>query len=328
MGPGAKSRPAAQTRRRSIRLVESMSVTKDAPAPLLTTLDVLVRVGGIGIGAAYVAGFLVVATHHAQFGISDFTLLRPKILTAGTCMLAVFFFAYAIGLRALSIGGLTGVGTPLIDPGDGVAAFTRGLGLASTCVAFALFVGPLLFQDGPWQPWQRVGEYGPVVLAGLASGFAENYARSPAWLRSLLVAAIQAAFVWYAALYFQESVFRLGLWMLSIAWLGALFTGWSRAISGLGRVVALESLLVLFASGLILWYSLDLFWRIQPWLGGGAPLRVEFSLREQVPHVKGTEFRAYLIEETPSGFYIARGAASAVYIPRENVRSATFSLTP
>ena len=73
-----------------------MSVPHEPPASFLTTLDVLVRVGGIGIGAAYVAGFLVVATHHAQFGISDFTLLRPKILTAGACMLAVFFFALVL----------------------------------------------------------------------------------------------------------------------------------------------------------------------------------------------------------------------------------------
>jgi hypothetical protein len=299
-------------------------MTKESMA---SAADIAVRAGGLLVAAAYVFGFLVVTTHHAQFGISDFTLLRPKILTAGTCFLAVTLFAVFTGLRTFGLAGLSGVGLP-VDAKPARERETvymiRVFVLWSMSLAVALFVGPLLFQDGPWQPWLRLREYAAVAVCGGAAQVCEHLPRIPRKYRILLIVSLQLGLAAFAWRFFAESVFWLGLWMGLVSWTSAAFGAWFQNTEKLARIVQIESILMLVGSGLLVFYSLTLYGRIQPWLGGGAPLRVDFALRDSVPFINGHDVQASLLEETEHGFYIVHEGGRAVFIPRDVVRSVRY----
>jgi len=254
-------------------------------------------------------------------------VLRPKILTAGAGLLLISTLSALLGLRMFGLAGLGGIGSPveaLPKEESGTAIAVRAIALPTTCVAAALGFGPWIFQDSPWQPWLQPWPYAVVVVAGSSAQLLERLGKIPASYRIVLMFLIEAAALWAGYKVIEWSNFQLGLWMAAVAAATALGAAWARGIQGLARIVAVESLILLLGGGLLIFYSLNLFGRIPPWLGGGGPAQVELSLRSDVPPLKGRWVRARLLEETSNGYYIEQGRG-ALFIPRDVVQSAALN---
>jgi hypothetical protein len=67
----------------------------------------LAKTGGILLGAIYVCGFVIVTLHHARFGISQFDVLRPRIIAAGVSFMLLTAVPALISLRFFGALGLT-----------------------------------------------------------------------------------------------------------------------------------------------------------------------------------------------------------------------------
>ena len=66
-------------------------------------VQLLTQAAALLVVLAYVAGFLTLSLHHASYGISQFSLLRPRILSAGT----IFLILMTLGaVSAVQIFGL------------------------------------------------------------------------------------------------------------------------------------------------------------------------------------------------------------------------------
>jgi hypothetical protein len=168
-------------------------------------------------------------------------------------------------------------------------------------------------------------EYVPVFVCRGIAQLGEHLPAIRPRYRVLIVIAFELGLAVVAWSYFTESVFWLGLWVASVGWTSAAFGAWFRSTEKLARIVQIESLLLLVGAGLLVFYSTIIYGRIQPWLGGGAPLRIDLSLREEVPFIAGHEIQAALLDETEHGFYIVHEGRRAVFVPRAAVRSVRFN---
>jgi len=77
-------------------------------------VEVAGKMGAIFLGFAYGSGFLIVALHHAQFGIADFGFLRSRVLFAGLLFAFLLLIPAIAAARVFAILGLTSdVGTKI-----------------------------------------------------------------------------------------------------------------------------------------------------------------------------------------------------------------------
>lgn len=158
--------------------------------------------------------------------------------------------------------------------------------MLSVSLATALALAPTLFQDDAWQPWKHPTEYAIVFAAGAVSQFLERATRSSPAFRITIVLAVKGAVLALAFWLFRWSAFGLGLWIYLVAAFTALAVAWASNVRGLARAVSVESFLFLIGGGWRVMYSVSVFSRIPPWLGGGASSRAELSLREPLLHVQ------------------------------------------
>ena len=65
----------------------------------LGPLESITRLGALLVGIAYVAGFVIVTLHHAQYGIGEISLLRARVFSAGILFGSFVALPLAISAR-------------------------------------------------------------------------------------------------------------------------------------------------------------------------------------------------------------------------------------
>jgi hypothetical protein len=71
-----------------------------------TGLEITARAAGIFLAVVYGTGFLIVAIHHAQYGIAQFDPLKPKIFSTGVVFFLLTALPAILAFRAFNIFGL------------------------------------------------------------------------------------------------------------------------------------------------------------------------------------------------------------------------------
>ena len=72
----------------------------------ITGLEITARAAAVFLAAVYGAGFLIVAIHHAQYGIAQFDPLKPKIFSTGVVFFLLTALPTSLAFRAFNVFGL------------------------------------------------------------------------------------------------------------------------------------------------------------------------------------------------------------------------------
>jgi hypothetical protein len=294
---------------------------------LATGLEITARSAGVFLAAVYATGFLIVALHHAQYGISQFDPLKPKIFSTGVVFFLLTAAPVMLAFRAFNIFGLRPKSptflltckpenATLLKLVVGFSLLPATLGLSNL---FLFFFVP--FDD--WKPW------GVTCLVVVMTGFVvigifetKHFDKHPLLFTvSDVTLAVLLVVVMYRFLDHHQMNFIL--WSYGVA-IGALMLSkvlraeeikqfeWERQFSAIAIV--------------LLTYSTAIYGKIKPSFGGGAPTSVVLYFSGTTPISNSDSADVLLLEETDHGYYVLKNAQepTAYFLRRELVSAIHF----
>jgi hypothetical protein len=275
-------------------------------------------------GLVYALGFLVIAIHHAQYGISQFDPLRPKIFSTGLVFLVLSGLPSVAALRQFHVFGLQKNAIFHIgydEKNKAYADLCVALSFWPVCLGLSYMSGFIFVSFSDPRPWGLTA-FLAAMAAYLAVSLVESryFNRLPMSFAAIdSVTAIGVALVVY---HFQDHrVFFVSLWFYATG-LAGLFL--SKLFGDSGRLKAFEwEIRFPYFAAILLWYSTFIYENVRPSLGGGAPTSVALYLsgKSPVPELDATE--VLLLEETDHGYYILRpGKEQTAYFLRRDLVSA------
>ena len=305
--------------------------TAAAPEPphssgMTSRLEFAVKFGALFVGLVYALGFLIIAIHHAQFSISQFDPLKPKIFSTGLVFIlmagapAVFAFRTQglLGLRA-STGFVINCEPHNRDSlaiaivaGSFFPAYGLGRYLAGT-----FFGGSYDFK--PWGFGLFMICAGTFALAGFL--MRKYFDRRPATF--VLFGFLQTIGTFVVALKFDDRrMFAAGLWFFCVGLL-SLYAFSVIKKRDEWRAVEWERQLPILATVLLL-YSTLIYRNISSYFGGGVPVPVTMYFSPvKVPVTPSDSAELQLMEETGNGYYVLKpGDEKHAYFLRRDLVSA------
>jgi hypothetical protein len=112
-------------------------------------LDFLVRFGALAIGGIYVAGFIILTLHHAQYGIGEIDVFKARALSAGILFAILTAVPVMIASRIYGYFGFSSPNRVILrftPPNAWVGDIVLRMGLYWACI-FAANVTRTLFED-------------------------------------------------------------------------------------------------------------------------------------------------------------------------------------
>ena len=250
-------------------------------APRFGRLESFTRVGALLAGSIYVAGFIIVTVHHAQFGIGETDLFKARALSAGILFALMVALPVATCARVYGYYGLSTSATPLpirFEPANEVwIDRILAIDMYWACYALALPMR-VLFEPDPAPPhalWKDLIFYGSLVATFAAFFLGNKYPRR--CLAGTIIAVSIA--IWAVSVTESKTVFYLSIWFYACA----LLTKW--AYKFFRDPATLRSFewerFAALPLGFIFFFSTLLYGRMSFQLGGGAvvPIRVPFDRR-------------------------------------------------
>lgn len=298
---------------------EPASVSKEKSfvgvSRLSAGLEVTARAVAIFAAVVYGAGFLIVAIHHAQYGIAQFDPLRPKIFSTGIVFLLLIAIPTIAAFRAFQLSGLTVVtsfGIPYKP--ENRHYLNINLGLLFLLAAQALSAATqFLFEPGDAaKPWGVTCFLVLIALVFTLGSFARKYFNDHPVVFTVgnFLLMLSLIVVWYRL--FDHRDFALNLWFYGV---------------GIGAVVLYKSLQPGIVNKIewerqfpiltivLLTYSTLIYGRIKPSFGGGVPTPAVFYFTAKTPISNADSAAVLLLEETDHGYYV---------LPNEQEKSAYF----
>jgi hypothetical protein len=303
---------------------------KPSEHPLIKVVGWVTQFAAVAIALVYGAGFIIVTFYQARLGISDFNVLRPKIIMAGIAFWILLLLPLGIAFRWFDAFGFSSsrpVGehrfweTPTQRHKTGLRVLRIGVFIVLAS-SFAPGFRLLLFasQAQPRSTFISVSLFAGVVVC-LVWG-KNAFAKSPLLFSGLVILLCVAAFV-AEATYGNLTIFFIACWFVLVPAL----VGWfSFMLKGeTWRSIEFETQLPIVL-GVLLFYSAALYPRLRPQFGGGQPFNVVVFLAEQSPiGASGSQIAAQLIEQTAEGYYLRpTGSESVYFIPRSSVGTVRF----
>jgi hypothetical protein len=292
---------------------------------LKNRIEIVTKAAAVGGVLLYTAGFLALSIHHAKFGIPQFSLLRPKIVSTG---IAFFVLSALPVLETIGFSGWSQI--PQLQEDDSAAGRSRDRVVAFKIwlqtlpvllIAFLLtgtllrnwFVG--LTIESHYFTW--------LVLAVIPSAAAVALFQVKETYRSAAVLVYPLVILWIAFCLYRAhdaTLVYLTLWLLWWSYL----TFEARAVflrpRRLRTISWIQTLSI--AIGTVAMFGGTLYPSIPMALCGGAPIPVTFQFADKQPPV-GTDskMKAWIIDETDAGFYFlqSKDSKKAIFIPRNAV---------
>jgi hypothetical protein len=284
---------------------------------------------GLALVILYAAGFVVLSVHHASFGISQFNLLRPKILAAG--ILFCIFIALPIA-EAARVFGLLGYPPMFPTPDRTGVEFDKRL-------YYLPFVRLLAFL------------LGAIAIGWTVRAFLQEYTLNPRvtlWYVAMLTPTAAVAFtVRYRGK--RNPALTAWLCMFALAWIIFCFKragdlaltitlSWFFGCALIAyfldsRIMGAKDLrdtnwanFIGWSIGALTVFALLIYPQIRWSLGGGAPVPVSLRFENKSPLDETGQTRFWMIDETEAGFYVLgkQDAKRAVFLPRSAVRAIYF----
>jgi len=302
--------------------------TQSPEARRIGPLETITRLGALLVGIAYVAGFVIVTLHHAQYGIGEISLLRARVFSAGILFglfvvlpLAVsarihgyFGFSSSTGLTIETNPGDESIGTTIVD-----------IAMYGTCLALALATSVLFDDQEPKHSWWQ------SLLTVLSLGglfFVHRFIKGHPRKCALVVMLFMMGAGWGAIVTRGETFFLRSVWFYVCA-LAA--KGLQKLTSDYGkwRGFEWERYIGIFVS-LVLFFSTFVYGHAKFQFGGGAaiPIRLYLTSGANIESLTD-QAQAFLVEETDTGFYILKSAKdkTSYFLPRALIRALEFNPT-
>lgn len=260
----------------------------------------------------------MVSLHYASYGMVQFDLLRSRVLSAG--ILLLIFLAIS-SLEASRIYGLFGFCSPagtLKQRGlfsSGSISAKQVMELES--FVQALLVGSIMFTSllgfevrVRYLVILPLGAFEVLVILVIRKYF-EKKPKSGGILACLSI-----------VLGFIALVDMSGTWFAWVMWF---WISGEMVVSVAGKVMNPAKIRDIKLYTFTFWclavvsgFAYFIYPKINPSLGGGAPVAVELRFGDKSPLDKSMSSRVWLVDESNNGFYILRGRydRKAVFIPR------------
>jgi len=307
------------------------------------SLEKVAKASTLALPGIYVCGFVVISLYEAEYGISDFTLIKVRALAAGL-LFAVFSAIPALmGIRSFRILGLRSAGGTRVDVKDDsqkkyfyvlkVTEFYYQCGFVSLIFMFffvprvrtwivpeAVYVSPGYF------PWLILCA-NCVSFAIIALTFAQhqpvakNLANKPVRCTLLVCLTFVLWVIWTIRmsdwLFFQLSAwfYLVGLSAVALGKMISVGVGFTKSDWELKALVGLSLALPWFADGM--------YGNIKPSFGGGSPISAKFYFQDEDPVLHSKALDAFILEETEQGYYVIKspGKKESIFLPRSRVVS-------
>jgi len=303
-------------------------------------VQLLTQAAALLVVVAYIAGFLTLSLHHASYGISQFSLLRPRILSAGT----IFLILMTLGaVSAVQIFDLWKLNYPTRTmSADAMGPTARGEGPQPpkffrssifmlrilTLLQFATFLSVMIsiyVFTGDYDLVDRSGVWGLLLVfigpAGIATASLQVKKRP---MLSLIVTALTLLMVGFCIWRIHEKT--LGELLLWFAFCAFIAHSLSEVITNPIKLREANWHWALFWSiSLLTLFATKIYPCVKPSLGGGAPIPVTFQFTDNFS-LPNSATKLWLIDENEGGFYVisAPDAKSAVFIPRGFIKTISF----
>ncbi len=302
---------------------------------LRSRIPVLAQLTGILAVVTYGAGFLVLSLHHASFGISQFNLLRPKIISAGVLFfvlaaLAAIETAQAFSFQ-LGIDKLPETHNISVPPRRDVRWVYSLALLLSALVISALLLRQFLGDSPPGDAlysW-ALGAVVPSAAAFAAIPFV--IMRKRKWELAACVVVVVLSVVWMAYCIYRtrDTTFSILVgWFLLCSYNFYLVRGALKDIRQLSNVNWIQVLTL--GMGTVVFFGDQVYPRIRPGFGGGSPSEATVQFVDKSPFDATGKARVWFIDETDFGFYVIRSkeAKKAIFLPRNTIAAIYFGEEP
>jgi len=288
-------------------------------------LQLLPQLTAVAAAVLYVVGFLTLSLHHGSFGISQYSLLRPKILAAG------ILFAVFMGLPVLEAArafefwgfGKAAKATPASTIDSHRLRLLQLLSFLTASVGISAVMRPFLkdFHFAKASLWLLAS----VVAALLASVFGKTIGKRRPTL-SVLVSILAIGLFIGAVSSSMRDDSTLTFLVLWFMWSGMIARHVNSVIENPKKLRTINwHLWITNSVATVTFFALLLYPRIDASYGGGAPIPLAIGLVDKNV-LQTNSARVWLIDETDLGYYVVRSKDSkkAIFIPRSLVTSAVF----
>jgi hypothetical protein len=298
-------------------------------------VQVLAQLTGVMAVAIYGGGFLAISLHHASFGISQFNLLRPKIISAG-----VLFFVFA-ALPVIESIQIFGFPTPEVTKSatdaSAIAAksktfWTDQLGLLLIALIGSSLILRQFLTDLPptdsFLAWS-IAAVAPsaALLAALPFLFIKKRRGEIAVRTAVFVLIV----VWMIFCIYRtrDNTFTVLIgWFLLCSYIFYRIRGALKEDRKLRKVNWVQA--VTLAMGTAAFFGVQVYPRIPSGFGGGYPTQATLQFAEKSPVDGAAKSRVWFIDETELGFYVIKSkeAKKAIFLPRNVVSVIYFGEEP
>ncbi len=279
----------------------------------------------------YAGGFLALSLHHASFGISQFDLLRPKIISAG-----VLFFVFA-ALPAIETMQIFGFHTANIKkpesenapaPSKSYVRWIDRLGLLLIALVVSSFVVRPFLTDFPFEGSLYSWAFAAIVpSAAILAAIPLFLTQNRKWELPVCIVLFAMTVLWMAFCVYRT---RDTTFVVLVAWF--LFCSYIsyQAYGAMKEPQKLQSInwvqAVTLAMSTAVFFGVQVYPRIPSGFGGGAPTQVTLQFADKAPSDGATKSRVWLIDETELGFYVTRSkdTKKAIFLPRNTIATIYF----
>ncbi len=302
---------------------------------LRSRIAVLAQLTGILAVVTYGAGFLALSLHHASFGISQFNLLRPKIISAGVLF---FVLAALAAIETTQAFGFHLDGDKL--PGtDNISVPTRRhvrwiyslAFLLIALVASALLLRQFLGDSPPGDAlysW-AFGAVFPSAAAVAAIPLLFMRKRKGELAACVVVVVLSVLWMVYCIYRTRDTTFSVLVgWFLLCSYDFYVVRGALKDIRQLSNVNWVQA--ATLAMGTAVFFGVQVYPRIRSGFGGGSPSQATVQFVDKSPFDGTGEARVWFIDETDFGFYVIRSkeAKKAIFLPRNTIAAIYFGEEP
>lgn len=317
------------------RVMIPAPVVENPRTSFLDWVESLTKLGAMLFALTYGAGFIVLSLHHAQFGVVELSLLKIRVLSAGVIVLMLtllpvvaagrVFGYFDLGSRSAVVIESSPEHQPLQQIVLVIGMYAVAVGLALTSSTF-LLVNDMEPESGGTSLWWLLLMI-PIML-GFAPAIAHYFPDHP---RKCLAAVLGVMPVLAFCVHqsFGMNSLSLSMWYYACCVatyairIGVREQGWLRNFE-IERHIGIPL-------GLLAAFSVFVYGKVKPELGGGSPIPVQVYVNSEGANVLGGESAtAWLIEQTDYGFYLLRqrGERKALLLPRSLIRVVEFRVDP
>jgi hypothetical protein len=293
----------------------------------LSGLQAVAQAAAVFVAVVYGTGFLIVAIHHAGYGIAQFDFLKTKIISTGIVFVLLTAISVVAAFRVFHVFGLRRTTSTVIPCKPENEAYLKIIiGLSFFVVAMAVSNIVLFFFEpfgGP-KPWGLLCFLVIAALYVTLTIFERKYFDNHPALFMLGDLALMILCVGVFYRFYDHPQLVLVLWLYAVG-IGAVI--FSKLLQS-GNVKHIEWEQYFGAiTAVLLTYSTLIYPHIKPSFGGGVPSPVVLYLTGKNPIFPNTDSaEVLLLDETDHGYYVLLNAQekTAYFLRRDLVSAIHF----